>query len=141
MKDGEPVFTEYMTKNSDGKTLAQMVGLTCAVRDSAFPMLQTWQFYKQTLQPWGVDAIETWMNDNADTSNILQQISRTQEESERFSELMNPIKTYMQEQANKVITGAVSPDDWDQVVAEINKMGIDEVLEIQNAAYERYLKR
>ena len=54
---------------------------------------------------------------------------------------MNPIKTYMQEQANKVITGAVSPDDWDQVVAEINKMGIDEVLEIQNAAYERYLKR
>lgn len=141
MKDGEPVFTEYMTKNSDGKTLAQMVGLTCAVRDSAFPMLQTWQFYKQTLQPWGVDAIETWMNDNADTSNILPQISRTQEESERFSELMNPIKTYMQEQANKVITGAVSPDDWDKVVAEIKKMGIDEVLEIQNAAYERYLKR
>lgn len=141
MKDGEPVFTEYMTNNPDGKTFAQMIGLTCAVRDSAFPMLQTWQFYKQTLQPWGVESIETWMNDNADTSNILPQISRTQEESERYSELMNPIKTYMQEQANKVITGAISVDEWDNVVEKIGQMGIDEVVKIQNDAYERYLKR
>lgn len=110
MVNGEPTFTEYVTNNPDGKTLAQMVGLTCAVRDSAFPMLQTWQYYKQTLQPWGIEAIETWMADNADTGNILPQISRTQEESERYSELMNPIKTYMQEQANKLITGSIRPE-------------------------------
>lgn len=141
MVNGAPTFTEYVTNNPDGKTLAQMVGLTCAVRDSAFPMLQTWQYYKQTLQPWGIEAIETWMADGADTGNILPQISRTQEESERYSELMNPIKTYMQEQANKMITGAIRPEEWDSVVAEVNKMGIDEVVQIQNAAYERFLKR
>ena len=112
MVNGEPTFTEYVTNNPDGKTLAQMVGLTCAVRDSAFPMLQTWQYYKQTLQPWGIEAIETWMADNADTGNILPQISRTQEESERYSELMNPIKTYMQEQANKLITGSIRPEEF-----------------------------
>ena len=104
-------------------------------------MLQTWQYYKQTLQPWGIEAIETWMADNADTGNILPQISRTQEESERYSELMNPIKTYMQEQANKLITGSIRPEEWDSVVAEIKKMGIDEVVQIQNTAYERYQKR
>lgn len=141
MINGEPTFTEYMTNNPDGKTLAQMVGLTCAVRDSAFPMLQTWQYYKQTLQPWGIDAIKTWMKDEADTSNVLPQISRTQEESGRFSELMNPIKTYMQEQANKVITGSVSSEEWDNVVAKLQEMGIDEAIKIQNDAYERYQKR
>ncbi len=71
MKNGEPVFTEYMTNNSNGKSLAQMVGLTCAVRDSAFPMLQSWDYYKQTLQPWGVSAIEEWIANKTATKSCL----------------------------------------------------------------------
>lgn len=142
MKDNEPVFTDYMTHNENGKSLAQMVGLTCGVRDSFFPMLQSWDYYKQTLQPWGVDAIRTWIAAEPDTSRTLPTtLSLTAEEGETYTEIMNQVETYFQEEANKVITGKTSIDDWNKVVEHLKEMGIQEAIDIKNAAYERYQKR
>ena len=142
MKDGEPTFTEYITNNENGKTIAQMVGLTCGVRDSAFPMLQSWDYYKQTLQPWGIEAIETWIADEPDTSRILPStLSLTVEEGETYAEVMNQVETYVLEEANKVITGKTNASDWSSIVQRINDMGIQEVIDIENAAYTRYLAR
>lgn len=142
IKDGEPTFTEYMTKNPDGKTLAQMVGLTCAVRDSFFPMLQSWQYYKQTLQPWGIEAIETWIADAPDTSKTIPTtLSLTTEEGEAYASIMNSVDTYFQEEVNKVITGKSSVDNWDNVIEKFNEMGIQKAIEIKNNAYKRYLNR
>ena len=139
--DGEPVFTDKVLKPDNGKTSANMIALTAAVRDSAFPMGQTWQFYKQTLAPWGIEAVENWLADDANTDGIVPPITKTAEENERYSSIMNTVKTYMQEEANKVITGRASVNDWDKVIAQIKTMGIDEATEIQNAAYQRYLAR
>ena len=142
IKDGVPTFTEYMTNNKDGKTLAQMVGLTCGVRDSAFPMLQSWNYYKQTLQPWGIEAIENWLADEPDTSRTLPTtLSLTVDEGETYVEIMNQVDTYIMEEANKVITGKTSVSDWNSVVSRIKEMGIDEVVDIENAAYSRYKAR
>ena len=141
MVDGEPVFTDYITANKDGKGLSDMVSLTCAVRDSGFPMIQTWQFYKQTLSDWGVEAIENWGDDNPNIDNILPTVSRTQEESEDYGRIMNPIKTYMLEQVNKVIMGTASMADWDNAVKQMEKMDIESAVKIQQAAYDRYVKR
>lgn len=142
MKDGEPVFTEYMTNNSNGKTFAQMVGLTCAVRDSAFPMLQSWDYYRQTLQPWGIKAIETWLADEPDTSCIIPAtMSLSAEESEIYTNAMTQIETYVKEEMNKVVTGKTSADNWPSVVEKINSMGISKVVEVENAAYKRYKDR
>ncbi|MEE1012968.1 MAG: hypothetical protein U0L92_01450 [Clostridia bacterium] len=141
MKDGEPVFTEYMTANPNGKTLAQMVGLTCAVRDSDFPMLQTWEYYKQTLQPWGIEAIENWIADEPVTANICPSLTLTPEENAVYTEKMSNITTYVQENANKVITGRMSIEEWDGVVETLKEMGIDEVIAIENNAYQRYCAR
>lgn len=142
IKDGVPTFTEYMTNNENGKTLAQMVGLTCAVRDSAFPMLQSWDYYKQTLQPWGINAIETWMADEPNTSRVLPAtLSRTTEEGEIYTEVMNQVTTYMLEEANKAITGKTNASDWDSVVKHIEELGIEDVLKVQNDAYNRYKAR
>ena len=142
MKNGEPVFTEYMTNNENGKTFAQMVGLTCGVRDSAFPMLQSWDYYKQTLQPWGIDAVQTWTKNIPDTSRIIPSaLSLTAEEIDTYTEIMNQIDTYFQEEVNKVITGRSSIKDWPKVVEKIKEMGIDKVIDIKAAAYKRYLAR
>ena len=131
-----------MTHNENGKSLAQMVGLTCGVRDSFFPMLQSWDYYKQTLQPWGVDAIRTWIAAEPDTSRTLPTtLSLTAEEGETYTEIMNQVETYFQEEANKVITGKTSIDDWNKVVEHLKEMGIQEAIDIKNAAYERYQKR
>ena len=56
-------------------------------------------------------------------------------------EIMNQVETYFQEEANKVITGKTSIDDWNKVVEHLKEMGIQEAIDIKNAAYERYQKR
>lgn len=142
MIDGMPTFTEYMTNNENGKTLEQMVGLTCAVRDSAFPMLQSWDYYRQTLKPWGIEAIETWSSNLPDTSRIIPTtLSMTIDEGESYAEIMNQVDTYMQEEVNKIITGRSSIDNWDAVVKQIKKMRIQEAINIKSEAYKRYLSR
>jgi putative aldouronate transport system substrate-binding protein len=41
----------------------------------------------------------------------------------------------------KVLTGAQPLDSWDGFVNELKGMGIDEAVQIQQAALERYNKR
>lgn len=139
--DGKPVFSETITNNPNGKTQAEMIALTCAVRDGQFPMVTTWDYYKQTLAPWGIEAVETWQKDGADTSCIMPLVSRNAEETEIYANKITPIKTFVEEEVNKVITGKSSMNDWDSVAEKIKNMGIEEILEIQNAAYKRYKDR
>ena len=141
MVEGKPVFTDYINNPDNGKTTANMVALTCGVRDSSFPMVTTWQYYKQTLAPWGIQAVEAWHKDDPNLDGIVPQISLTAEESSTYTNIMSKVETFMLEEANKVVTGRSSIDNWDNVIAEIQKMGVDEAMEAQNAAYKRYLAR
>ena len=54
---------------------------------------------------------------------------------------MNEINTYRDEMTLKFILGNKSFDEWDDYVNTINGMNLDRVLEIQNAALERYQSR
>ena len=141
MVDGEEIFTDYLLNPTNGKTSAQMIALTCAVRDSQVPMVTTWQFYKQTLAPWGIQAVETWENCDPYVDGILPPISKTVEEGEAFSEIMNVVDTYMLEVVNKIITGQESIDNWDAAIEQFKSMGIEEAVNIQKAAYKRYTER
>ena len=141
MVDGKAVYTDYVKNPTNGKTSAQMIALNCAVRDTAFPMAGTWQYYKQSLAPWGIQAVETWEACDPYVGGIVPPISRTTEEGETYSEIMNVVDTYMLEAVNKIVTGKESIDSWDATVEQFKSMGIEEAIEIQNAAYKRYLAR
>lgn len=75
-------------------------------------LIQNWDFYKQTLKPWGVAAVEAWIKDDADTSGILPTLSLSAEEGEIYTKVMSNIQTYMLEEVNKVITGRTSSKGW-----------------------------
>ncbi|MCS7462863.1 extracellular solute-binding protein [Paenibacillus doosanensis] len=64
----------------------------------------------------------------------------TKDEQDQLNSLNNDIITYVQEQQIKFVTGAVSLNNWDQYVSSIKKMGVDKLLDIYGAAYERYKK-
>jgi putative aldouronate transport system substrate-binding protein len=51
------------------------------------------------------------------------------------------IETYVKEMRDKFITGVNNVGtDWDEYVATVKKMGIDEVLAVYQAAYDRWNK-
>ena len=65
----------------------------------------------------------------------------TVEESSEQAKLLGEITTIRDEWTLKFIRGDISFDQWDNYVKTIKDLGIDRVLEIQNAALERYNSR
>ena len=68
-------------------------------------------------------------------------VTLTSDESKEVTSIQNTISTYVAEQTLKFITGKESLDDYDSFVNTIEKQGLDRVLEIQQAAYDRFQKR
>ena len=65
-------------------------------------------------------------------------LALTDDERDVMTEKYSEIMTYKDEMVNKFIMGAESLDTFDDFVAKIKKMGIDDVLAVQQAAFDRY---
>lgn len=95
---------------------------------------------------------EQWMNDDANAgaqmyinNNYLVEkfpaLSYSTEDYDKFNKIMTDIKTYVQETSQQWVLGAKDVDaTWDEYVATINKFGLNEALEIQQKAYDKYLE-
>ncbi|MDO8686334.1 MAG: extracellular solute-binding protein, partial [Clostridiales bacterium] len=64
----------------------------------------------------------------------------TEEEMSVWAKKMTDIKTYVEENKQKFITGDRPISEWDQYVEGVKSLGIDDVLKIEQARYDRYLK-
>lgn len=62
----------------------------------------------------------------------------TVEENRRLAPLSDDIETYVDEMKIKFIAGETPFSQWDQYVETLHNMGLNDYLEIQQAAYERY---
>lgn len=64
-----------------------------------------------------------------------------QENNSRYASIMNDIDTYKNEMIVKFIMGAESLDKFDEYVATMKSMGIDEAIQMQQSGLERYNNR
>lgn len=76
------------------------------------------------------DYVPSWLSEPS--------IQLTGNESQRISEIMNPVKTFVTEEQAKFVAGKNSFDNWQAFIDKVKKMGnIDEVLKIYNDAAQR----
>lgn len=75
-----------------------------------------------------------------DKSAALPMSPTTLEEDETINNLSADLETYVVEMYQKFITGAEDISKYDEFLTNVNKMGMDKVLEIKQTAYERGLK-
>ena len=68
-------------------------------------------------------------------------VSYTHEEMERISTLYNDLDSYVNQMASKWITEGGIEEEWDTYLKQLEDMGLSEFLEIQNAAYDRYIEK
>ena len=62
----------------------------------------------------------------------------TTEETEQIAEIKSSIKSYMLEMTGAFLAGNKDLDaDWDSYLAELKKIGIDEIIEVYQTAYDR----
>ena len=139
MVDGVPTYTELMLNNPDLSIAHALSGYVRANYNG--PFIQNEEYARQyfTLDTQK-EAIRLWSDTNM-VKHTVPPITPTSDESKEMAQIMNEINTYRDEYSLKFILGTASFDEWDTYVSTIKGMGLDRVLEIQNAALERYNSR
>jgi putative aldouronate transport system substrate-binding protein len=61
----------------------------------------------------------------------------TDNESERVASIAKDLNTYRDEMITKFIVGDVSLDQWDEYIATMERLGVNELIEIYQQQYER----
>ena len=82
-----------------------------------------------------------WDVNNDGAYDLPSWITMTAEESELFTPTFNDINTYVSECILKFINGDMDLSEWDNYVAKIEGMGIENCIAMKQAAYDRYQQR
>lgn len=137
--NNQPVFTDEILNNPDLSITHAMSGYVRASYNGPFVQDERYaeQYYKLDTQK---EALNIWSSTNA-KKHILPPITPSVDESKEQAQIMNEINTYRDEMTLKFILGNKSFDEWDDYVKTIQDMNLERVLEIQNAALERYQSR
>ena len=61
----------------------------------------------------------------------------TEEEAEIIADYTTDLETYMNELATKLVLGEKSFDDWDSYLKDMEQLGLNKVLEVYQAKYDR----
>lgn len=140
MQEGKPVYTEEITNHPQGWSFAE--SLTQYARSSNNgPFVQDYDYIEQYCSlPQQQAAISMWSDTDA-KKHVMPSATPTVEESQRYAQIMADIDTYCEEMYLKFILGSESLDNFDTYVQHIKDMGIEEAVQIQRDAVERYNNR
>jgi len=138
-EDGRYYFTDFMTNNPDWdfNTIRPFYTIQDLQVEYHNDFI-TWQYDTDIQrQCWAA-----WAYNLTNNELIPTTISRTVEEGRAFSANQNEIETYTDEMTYKFICNELSIDDnWDEYIATIESLGLQENIDIQTAAYQRWLNR
>lgn len=87
-----------------------------------------------------LDMQQKWVVTGTDMS-VMPALTLTDEENRISSSYLNDLNTFADEMTVKFILGEESFDNYDKFLKTMESQGIREVLEVQQAAYDRYLSR
>lgn len=133
MIDGVPTYTELITNSTEGP----WTNIRDKYKRHTGPYLRDEMAFPVT--DFEMLCMEEWAK--AGDELCPPPVSRTAEENDRFGQLNPDILLYVKEMRWKFITGEESLDNYDAFRDQLRTMGIEEVLEIQNAALARYNDR
>jgi putative aldouronate transport system substrate-binding protein len=135
MVNGKPVYTDAMIKDPGGKSVLQMM-YTIGHREWAYK--QDINYENQLLtDEASKKARDEYVKYIKPAFPILPY---TPDERNTINAKYVEIQTYKDEMVNKFITGQESLEKFDEFVKKIQAMGLNDVLKIQQNAYNRYSK-
>ncbi|MCL2059613.1 MAG: extracellular solute-binding protein [Oscillospiraceae bacterium] len=139
--DGEPVLSDYVMNNPDGLTIDQALARFCyGSMTPSSVQLASVREQRMLFFDWQRESVENW-NKDINYVRIMPPVTRTPAESERYSDLLADIGTYVEESRLSFINGTRPLSDYDSYLAQLKDMGVEEVIAIQQAALDRFLAR
>jgi len=140
--DGTITYSDWIMNNPDGLSIAvAMANKGRANMSGAFV-----QDPNYIIAYWATEqqqrALHMW-NDETDVQmTIMPPVTLTKDEASQYSSIMGDIGTAVKEYYAAVFTGTKDIDaTWDEYVAQIEGMGIQDAIAIQQAALDRFNAR
>lgn len=139
-EDGEPrVLQDVVLSYPENEGLAfTNVMWKYKINDGAMNRMNTAPL--DSLIPESQQARVEW-GESAGTDSVLPTLTMTTEEASEYNSIMNEINTYTDQMILKFFIGDESLDAFDSYREQLQKMNIERAIEIQQAAYDRYLAR
>lgn len=133
--NGEPLWTDLVVNNPDLMTNVA-IGIYSIFRggyltDTAKFNQSARTTYKEYCDVWAVQD-DTWSMPN---------LSMTSQEQERYSSIYADVDTMMDENLVRFVLGERPLSELDAFVEELKALGLEEMISIKQAAFDRYLAR
>ena len=90
-----------------------------------------------------LNCINVWVNSSDFTGQLLPRMYYTTEESDILASKQTDLLTYKNETVTKFLNGDLEINDanWAEFQANLEKMGLADILEVRRAAHARALAR
>lgn len=139
-EDGEPDFMTHITESEDDLTFEEEAAKYLTFPGGGFPsMVQEDLFKGVASAEQSLEASKKLEPDLIDDDEIWPTLTYTKEENDQLKAFGADIEKYVGEMTDKFISGDEPLSKWDDYVAEIEKMGLDDYLKIKEDALERQL--
>lgn len=139
MVDGYPTYTDKILHNTEGwSTGAAMAQYIRGNQEG--PFRQRVEYIEQYYElPQQAKALEVWSVSDAEKHLLPPILGFTDEENSEVNEILNNIQTYVDEKTILYITGLEDLSTYDQYLKDLKSFGVERMIEIYQAAYDRYL--
>lgn len=136
--DGTFALTELIKNNPDGLNVPQSMGqYAIGFAGGGCPEFARESHEKARLSPVSWESYEV-VKDHIDLETSITFLF-TVEEQNRLNALTADIVKYIDEMRIQFVTNKASFDEWDDYIETLNKMGLEEYVEIHQASYDRWV--
>ncbi len=140
MIDGYPTYTELITNNPDGQDMTTALSQYTYAYDAG-PTIQDVRYMEQYAKlPEQKDAWEKWSITEMD-KHLAPNLPVTSEETSEFASLDNAVTTYADEKILKMIMGVEPLDQFDDMVAQLKERGLEKLIAMKQASYDRFMAK
>ena len=141
MDNGIAKYTDIITNNKNGVSMAAMLNTYTRSATYGGPFVSEYNYlYQYAQRPQQKAALEIWMDQDGESQRVPA-LYFTEEEQYDLSQKLSAVETYSQEMFYRFLSGAEPLENFDKYIAEMKRIGADDVLDAYQSAYERYLER
>lgn len=135
-EDGNPYLNDTVLKNPDFPMVSfatTYYTLACAATVADYDRMF------RTYSEGNLAAMELWSACIDDLYTMPAQVELDYDGGIRFSELWSDLSTYAETEVFKFVMGEYNfEEDWDNFMAKVEEMGLQECIDLYQDAYERY---
>lgn len=138
--DGNAKYTDVILNPEDGLSTNIVQSLYTVGNGQLICVQDPYRTY-QWYEDYQIEAEKLWATVETREQLMPTGVAKTSEEGERYSSRYNDIATYLSENSVKFIRGERSMSEFDGFISTLYELGVEECIDINQAALNRFYNR